>query len=294
MRNNAFLRKLSIILELSKVRIPIAVSISAWAGWTLHSGQFNFSLFSMLAGVFLLASGSSALNHIQEHKLDMQMGRTERRPIPSGRISVRSALFISLFFILTGITILWFFNGWMPAILGFSSLFWYNVIYTPLKKITPFALILGSVVGAIPPAIGWTASGAPLLSYEIMLLSSFFFIWQVPHFCILLLKYGREYVKAGFLPLNKFVSERGLGIITFVWILALSLAGLMMLHFKIIQQEWIQWTLLFLFLLHPLAYFRFLKPEPKELRVPFIIINIFMVIVTILIITDGYSGSPSL
>jgi heme o synthase len=106
------------------------------------------------------------------------------------------------------------------------NLIWYNGIYTPLKKINPLAIIPGSLVGSIPPAVGWTAAGGNILDPQIIILSFFFFIWQIPHFWLLLLIFGKDYENAGFPTLMQIFSSDQLARITFIWIVATVVTGM--------------------------------------------------------------------
>lgn len=175
-----------------------------------------------VVGVFILACGSSAINHYQERISDALMERTKRRPIPSGRITERDAKVVAFVLVVLGIGIIFLASNLSATILGIVSLIWYNVIYTPLKKKYALAVVPGSVIGALPPMIGWAASGGYLLDKEIIALALFFFIWQIPHFWLLLLIHGKDYEKAGFPTLTKIFTDSQLGRITFVWIASLT------------------------------------------------------------------------
>ena len=110
------------------------------------------------------------------------MKRTKNRPIPSGKISSQDALNLAMFLVLTGSTLLYLGGGILALGLGILNLVWYNGIYTPLKKINAFAIIPGSMVGAIPPAIGWVAAGGSLLDPRIAIISLFLLYLADPAF----------------------------------------------------------------------------------------------------------------
>ena len=196
------IKKLEILSELTKIRITSFVTLTTAFGFICYSGKFSVSMITPLLGILLLACGSAVINHIQEFKTDALMDRTKNRPIPSGKVSVKDASLISLLLVLTG-SILLSVNGMVPLLLSLLNLFWYNVVYTPLKKISPIAIIPGSLVGAIPPAVGWTSAGGSILDPQILIISFFFFIWQIPHFWLLLLVLGKDYEKAGFPTLTQ-------------------------------------------------------------------------------------------
>jgi len=179
-----------LLVELGKVKITFAVSLTTITGYVLAKGVFDSGLILPAIGIFILACGSSALNHYQEKDKDSLMERTKNRPIPSGRISPDRALFVALALSVAGAWLLYYSSGFLAMQLGILALIWYNGIYTPLKRKTAFAVIPGSLIGAIPPAVGWVAGGGNMLNPNLFLLLFFFFIWQVPHFWLLLLKYG--------------------------------------------------------------------------------------------------------
>nr|NQU92205.1 protoheme IX farnesyltransferase [Bacteroidota bacterium] len=214
----------TLFVELSKIKIPFAVSISSLTGYLVYSGAFNIGAVIATLGVFLLAGGSAALNQYQEYRFDALMGRTEGRPIPSGRYSANKTLFFSVFLSFAGTAILFFGTNLTACLIGLFTLFWYNAIYTPMKRRTVFAILAGAFVGAFPPMIGWTAAGGYLFNPTIILISTLLFIWQVPHFILLLLKYGKEYEVAGFSSLTNYLSEDQLKKLIFVWILATAIA----------------------------------------------------------------------
>ena len=226
-----FVAFLKIIIELGKVRIALPVALSALAGFTLYAGEIGSQGWLLALGVFLMSCGSGAINHWQEHKTDARMPRTQHRPIPSGRISVAGGLLVALFYVAAGSVVLFFTNP--PVALGLSwiTLFFYNLVYTPLKKITAFAVIPGSMVGALPPLIGWTAAGGNITSEIILLVAVFFFIGQIPHFWLLLLMFGDQYKKAGMPSLNQLFSKNQIKRITFTWVLTTVASALLVLFF---------------------------------------------------------------
>lgn len=217
-----FKRELNVVLALIKYKVSIAVSFTAITGYIVFAGQYDVRILLLALGVFILAGGSSSLNEVQESKTDAKMARTKHRPIPSGKIPVRTALMVSMLFIVAGLILLCFLFGATTALLGLFNLAWYNGIYTNLKKITPFAVVPGSLVGAVPVFMGWTAAGGNLFESTIVFIAFFLFIWQIPHFWLLMLKYNREYEEAGFPTINQAVSPAGLKMIIYSWMIATS------------------------------------------------------------------------
>lgn len=223
------------LLELSKVKITFAVSLTTITGYVLASGRFDTGLILPTLGIFLLACGSSALNHYQEKDRDAQMERTKDRPIPSGQISPTGALLWATLLSVSGSLMIYFGSGFLALQLALLALIWYNFIYTPLKKKTAFAVVPGSVIGALPPLVGWVAGGGSLADPKALIIAFFFFIWQVPHFWLLLLKYGKEYEKAGYPSLTSIYSEKQIKYTTFIWTMATAVAALMLPAFGILN-----------------------------------------------------------
>ena len=124
--NNLF----QIVLELSKVRITVAVAFTTLAGYVLAKGTIDMGVLLPVTGIFLLACGSSVLNHLQERKVDARMKRTRLRPLPAGKISKSGVIFIAVLEILAGGWILFLAVGMIPLLLGMFALLWYNIVYT--------------------------------------------------------------------------------------------------------------------------------------------------------------------
>jgi protoheme IX farnesyltransferase len=230
---NSITKNIAILLELCKVRITFFVALSSSVGFILHSGSVSGLMFVTAFGVFILASGSSALNEYQERNFDLLMERTKNRPIPSGSISETNAFIISVIFILIGLAIIFFSSNIYAMLLGLLAFVWYNLLYTPLKRKYVMAVVPGSLIGAIPPVIGWTSSGGNPFDLQIITVAIFFFIWQIPHFWLLLLIYGNDYASAGFPTLTMKFSNSQLSRITFIWIVALAVSGLLIPAFNV-------------------------------------------------------------
>jgi heme o synthase len=232
------MKHLQVFLELSKVKITFAVALTTITGYLLAGGSFDVGLILPTIGIFLLACGSSAINHYQEREKDALMERTRERPIPSGRISPGGALAFAFVLTSAGSAILYLSSGMLGMQLGLLALIWYNIIYTPLKKRTAFAVVPGAVIGSIPPLVGWVSAGGGLSDPRAWFMAFFFFIWQVPHFWLLMLKYGEEYTNAGFPSITKIYSARQIKNITFIWILATAVSALMLPAFNVVE-SWV-------------------------------------------------------
>lgn len=228
-------KNLKLLLELTKVRITFAVTVTTVSGYLLAAKSFDAMALIPIFGLFILACGSAALNQYQEYEQDAKMERTKDRPIPSGQISPLNTLLIALGFVVLGSLFLFFGSGIEALSLGLLALIWYNLIYTPLKKRTPYAVIPGSIIGAIPPLVGWVIAGKSILEPQALFLGFFFFVWQVPHFWLLMMKYGKQYKTAGFYSLSEIYTEKYLRYSTFVWVVATATAGVMLPAFHVVS-----------------------------------------------------------
>ncbi|MBS4033716.1 MAG: protoheme IX farnesyltransferase [Ignavibacterium sp.] len=283
-----FLDKLKIFLELSKIKITLFVTITASFGFIAYKGSITTGIILPTLGTLLLACGSAAYNHYQERYTDALMERTKNRPIPSGRISASTAYYFAAVLVLIGSLILLIGANLTAMILGLLNLFWYNFIYTPLKRKSALAIIPGSLVGAIPPAIGWVAAGGSLLAPQIIILSFFFFIWQIPHFWLLLLVLDKDYQKAGLPTLTRIFSHQQLKRITFVWIVATIVTGLLIPLFGVIHLNWIIYSMFLagVYLIWKAARLLRFDSEQTNYRFAFNSINIFALFVVAAVSID--------
>ncbi len=207
----------STFLELTKLRISGASTFTAAAGYVAFLRGVNAGLVTTLLGILLLAMGSSALNEVQEHRYDALMPRTANRPIPRGDLSpVRGAL-IAVVLAVSGFLVLLLAHNLTSALLGALALAWYNGFYTPLKRVSAFAVVPGSLIGALPPAIGWTAAGGSAADPSLLALAFVFFIWQVPHFWLLVGLHAEGYEGAGYPTLVSLFGRPRLSRLTFTW-----------------------------------------------------------------------------
>ena len=200
---------LSLLAQLTKARITVFVMLTAATGYIVAAGRLEWVMLLPLAGVYLLAAGASALNQVQEARTDGLMPRTMGRPIPSGRIDRSTALFVAGLMILLGLFCLASVGRNTVTLLyqGVFAVLWYNGVYTGLKRVTAFAVVPGALIGSIPPLIGYTAAGGLPTDPLILLVAAFLFIWQVPHFWLLLLMWGDQYGQAGMPTLTRVFSR---------------------------------------------------------------------------------------
>src|ERR1035437_1429681 len=285
---NNLKKQINMLFELTKIKITIFVMVTTVLGYICAAGELNYGVILPALGLLLVACGSAVINHYQERKSDALMDRTKNRPIPSGRISAINALYIALILVAIGFITLSLSGGILAGALSMLNLFWYNGIYTPLKKKIPWAIIPGSMVGAIPPAVGWVSAGGSLLNPQIMIISFFFFIWQIPHFWLLLTVLGNDYEKAGFPTFSKLFSKEQFSSIIFMWIAATVVTSFMLPFFGIIRNPVINFALLFAGIWLTVKAIKLLKPDTDKLsfRFAFREINIFAIIIVLLLSID--------
>jgi len=280
--------QINILLEITKLRITIFVTVTTVFGYIAATNSIDAELILPTIGILLLACGSAAFNHFQERNTDAIMDRTKNRPIPSGKISASSVLKISLTLVITGSILLFIGSGILALSFGLLNLIWYNGVYTPLKKVSPLAIIPGSLVGAIPPIVGWVAGGGYLFDPQIILISFFFFIWQIPHFWLLLMILDKDYQKAGFPTLTQIFNQQQLGRITFIWIIATGVTGLLIPLFQISHNGFINYSLLIaaLWLAYKSISLLQQTQEPTAFRFAFKSINYFALFVVLIVSID--------
>ena len=185
-------------MVLTKLRLAVLVVVSAISGYLFADGPQVLSEIVWLSlGGLLVTAGSSGLNEVLERNQDAVMKRTQNRPIPAGRMSVATGVILSLIFGIAGLAILYFFLGYLTAALGLLSLVLYVAIYTPLKKITPLAVFVGAIPGALPPMLGYIAKSNEF-GFEPGILFFVQFMWQFPHFWAIAWIAHEDYMKAGY------------------------------------------------------------------------------------------------
>ncbi len=212
-------------LKLSKWVLSVAITFSAVVGFYLNNEAFSGNIWFLIAGVFLLSSGASAINQYVERAQDSIMTRTRNRPLPSGAISPNEALIFSFITIVIGTTLLTQISI-VATLLGIANVVLYDFVYTPLKYRSQFAILAGGLVGAIPPLMGWYASGAIGLESSIVVFATFMFVWQIPHFFLLLIKYRKEYELVNTVTVFRNNEEKA-PLMFFIWFLATCIVSFM-------------------------------------------------------------------
>lgn len=190
---------LAAYFELTKPSITFLILVSTALGFFLGSagsvehGAFFITLF----GTALVSAGAGTLNHYAEHDIDKLMLRTQSRPIPSGLISEKHALWFGIILMLSGTVILYVWINYLTSILALATGLLYLFIYTPLKKMTWLNTSIGAIPGAIPPLGGWVAATGELAP-EAWIFFVILFLWQHPHFYAIAYMCKDDYQRANF------------------------------------------------------------------------------------------------
>ena len=185
-------------LELTKPRITLLVVFTALVGFVTASPGPRWSslLAAALVGTGLVAAGASTLNQVLERATDALMNRTRNRPIPAGRIRPVEATLFGLLLTAAGLALLAALGGPLPALVAFATWASYLFLYTPLKRRTHLATLVGAVPGALPPVIGWAAASGRL-EPGAFILFAIVFLWQIPHFLAIAWLYREDYERGG-------------------------------------------------------------------------------------------------
>jgi len=278
----------SAYLRLGKVTISVPVALTGFLGYFLFKPELDRGAVLTIFGVFLLSLASGSINQIQERKTDALMKRTAGRPIPAGVISLRSAILFSILCALMGTTLLMLTGYALAAAIGLFTLAWYNLVYTPLKRITAFAVLPGALIGALPPLIGWAAAGGDPLDMEILTIAFLLFVGQMPHYWLLLLKIGDEFRDAGMPVITSLFDPRQIRNLSFIWIAATGVVVMMLPATPIIKNRGISLILiasavLFLIRMFQLTYRGDLI---KHWKMAFITVNLFYLVIILVLIAD--------
>jgi protoheme IX farnesyltransferase len=275
--------------DLVRFKLSMAVTLSAVTGYIIFNDRPQTSFILLISGVFLLATGASVLNQYVERRQDEIMARTKTRPLPLEKISPATALIFSACQLSLGIIVL-FFIGIVPALLGMLNVVIYNFVYTSLKRITVLAVIPGAIAGAIPPLIGYAAAGGAFPRTEIILFTGFMFLWQLPHFWLILVKHREDYQKAGFKTFSYRITEQQIKNLIFFWVI---FSTTFLVYFittglvfnKYLNSLLIPLNLLFIFVFYQLLY---KKEGLHATKGAFILVNSFGLLVMLIFIINAF------
>jgi len=207
------------INALFKTRLTMLVVFSAVIAYLVAAnGSVRWEAVVVLAlGGSLITFAANTFNQVLERDYDKLMKRTENRPLAAGRMTVSTAVMIAGFLSLAGITLLAFFNAW-TALLGTISLISYAFVYTPMKRVSPIAVFIGAIPGALPMAIGVVAWQGEITSLAIALFA-IQFLWQFPHFWAIAWVGHDDYTNAGFylLPSKNGEKDKNTGLQSMIY-----------------------------------------------------------------------------
>ncbi len=190
-------------VELMKPELTGLSVLTTLCGYYLASTiGFQTTEFLLLSiATLLVGGGIGALNQYIERQYDALMKRTERRPLPSGRLSADVVLMYGGITTLAGVAILTLVFSVLTVVIALVIIASYLFIYTPLKRHTWISTLIGGIPGALPPVMGWTAA-ANEISWGAIALFTILFFWQMPHFYALAWMYKKDYARAGYLMLS--------------------------------------------------------------------------------------------
>jgi protoheme IX farnesyltransferase len=279
--------------SLTKFGIVIFVLLAGVAGYaTGFQIENNFDIkhfLWFLGGLYLLSSGSLALNQVQEVELDRKMPRTLKRPIAAGKLTPAAGLIISIVFIFLGVNMLYELSP-MAGYVSIASVVLYNFLYTVIwKPRWVFAAVPGAIPGALPITIGYAVNDSNILNLDSIYLFLIMFLWQMPHFWTLAIKYIEDY-KMGEIPtlpatvgITRTLFHIGLYTFTYCGV---AVASPFFLH-----TSWIYLAFVFPFVFMLLReFFRFYKSDAKERWFAFFMwTNISMLVFVFIPVVDKWN-----
>jgi protoheme IX farnesyltransferase len=202
--------------QFTKLRLSALVVFSAIIGYAIALEELkvaaNWLEMTMLfVGGFLVTGASNGYNQVIERDYDKLMPRTASRPIPTGKMTPSEGITVATFCAVTGAALLWIFVNPLSAILSVIALLLYVFAYTPMKRISPWAVLVGAFPGAMPPMLGWVAAteGFGFIGTNALLLFAVQFMWQFPHFWAIAWVVDEDYRKAGFRLLPTKERDKG-------------------------------------------------------------------------------------
>lgn len=215
-------------IVLTKFVLSFAVSLSALFAYIMAKGEIGADMFLATFAVLLVAMGVSTLNQVQEYKEDALMERTKHRPLASGKWSPRTGIIIAAVLIISSLILIYDLLGFIGVDLFLFSFIWYNAFYTPLKKKSALAVVPGAILGVIPPAVGWLTAGHSLVEPQFFALGLFYFVWQVPHFWLLVMLHYGDYKGAGYPTAMRLFGKMSLQRLTYFWLMLTIMTGYFM------------------------------------------------------------------
>lgn len=224
-------------LVFTKAGLSSAVGLPGLLVYLLIAQEITAALWFSLLGIFLLALGVSALNQYQEKELDAKMPRCQNRPLVTGKISPFAAITTISLLIASATVSLYVALGAVGILFSAVVVFLYNGVYTPMKQASPYAVFPGAILGVVPPMICWMAAGGGLFEVRFLPLAWLYFIWQVPHFWLLVLVYHKDYASANFPTMVDVMGVKSLARVTYAWILLTIISALLVVRFFMPQSD---------------------------------------------------------
>ena len=266
----------------------LPVSLTGFTGYFIFIPGLSTEIFLVSAGILFLASAASVLNQIQEVDIDRKMDRTLNRPIPAKKINTTQATIFFLICLLSGFALIYFFGNLKAALIGLFTIIWYNVVYTYSKRVTAFAVVPGAITGALPFLIGWVAAGGGVFDRNIVFLEFLFFVGQIPHFWLLVMKYGEEYKAAGIPSLTDIFTLTQISWLTFIWVVLSVLAAMFLCYFEVIHTGTIILILLCASVLLIWKFSGLLIQHKKNISFTgySVFLNLYFLLILILLISD--------
>lgn len=223
------------VAMLIRWRVSLMVAGATFFGAMLAVPHVTITHLLASLATFLLAGGCSAINQVQEADLDAVIPRTASRPIPCGRIGHMYGSLMGLALVSVGWMVLCLAGGLTSLLVGIGIVAVYNGLYTPLKRRTSFALLVGAAAGAMPPVVGWLAVGGHPASPMLVVVYTLYLLWQIPHFWLHAARDREAYRKARLpLPLLSLPHERYARLLK-VWFHAYAVAVLMVPAFPLLE-----------------------------------------------------------
>ena len=287
MKNNQ-VERLKNYLELAKLKIMLPVSFTGFTGYFIFDPHLSGKIILITLGILLMSVAASVLNQLQEAGIDSLMDRTRDRPIPSRKIRITEAMIFFFFNLSAGTAIIYIWGNLSAALVGLFTIFWYNAVYTYSKRITAFAVVPGALTGALPPLIGWVAAGGELLDKPIVFIGFLLFTGQIPHFWLLILRYGEDYRTAGLPSLTDRFSYAQIKRLTFIWIVTSVIAAIFLCYFEIVSTPIIIGILILAsaFLIAEFSKLLIKTRENYKYKKYSIILDLYYLLVLMLLILD--------
>ena len=267
--------------------VSTSVTYTAFAGYIIAGKNPDPKLFAVLLGIFILSSGASAFNHIQERGTDARMARTSNRPLPSGRLSLKFTIWFALLATFLGSFILILTSGWIVGLLGLFNLLWYNLVYTPLKKVTVWAVFVGTITGVVPFYMGFLSGLNQVPGVEANFIAFFLFIWQIPHFMLLLGIYGHEYEMAGLASITAKTNEMNLFRMASLWLMACCVLALSFPLFNLLNYQTTAYVITTISgMVFVISIFSVFKKDENKFKRLFLISNIMQTAIMTCFVLD--------